>query len=77
MKLYDVSLGIVKRMGKVNKGSISDRFIAASIEGASVTIKLKQVSSKTVNITISARKFMFPRQEMAGGILYQISEQLK
>lgn len=76
-KLYDVSLDVLRRTGKINKENSSEGIIVANADGATVTVKFRQISSKTTQVTISARKFMLPRFETANGILYQISEQIK
>lgn len=75
--LYDVSLDVLKRLGKINKQNSSKGIIVAQADGADVTVRLKQLSSKSTQITVSARKYLLPRPETANGILYQISEQLK
>jgi uncharacterized protein involved in outer membrane biogenesis len=74
---YGVSLDVLKQMGKVSKEDKTQGLINAEVNGASVTLKLKQVSAKATQITVSARKYMLPKQEIANGVLYQISEKIK
>jgi hypothetical protein len=37
---------------------------------------LRRISDGKTEITISARRFMFPQMEIAAGILYQIVDKL-
>lgn len=76
-KLFEVSLAVLKRIGKVNKEDRLQGIIEAKVREADITVKLKPVSAGTSHIIILARKHMLPKPEIAGGILYQISEQLK
>lgn len=75
-KLYDISLGVLKHSGNVDKQDKASGVISAVVGGSDVDLKLKQVSAKSTQITISARKFMLPRPEIANGILYQINEEI-
>jgi uncharacterized protein involved in outer membrane biogenesis len=76
-RLYDVSLGVLNHIGKVNKEDKAAGIIEAEVNNASVTLKLKQTSARTTQITIFARKYLLPKREIANGVLYQISERLK
>jgi uncharacterized protein involved in outer membrane biogenesis len=76
-RLYDVSLDVLKRIGKVKKGDKTARILEAEVDKSNVTVQLKQISGTTTQITISARKYLLPKREIANGVLYQISEQLK
>ena len=76
-QVYDVSVLVLKKMGKVGKEDRAGGVISAEVNKTSVTIKLKQLSPKTTQITISARKYMLPKPEVANGVMYEISEQIK
>jgi hypothetical protein len=76
-KVFDVSAAVLKKIGKVGKEDKAAGVISADVNGTGVVVKLKQVSSKTTQITISARKFMLPKPETANGVLYQISQSIK
>lgn len=75
--LYNLSLSILKNAGKVTKEDRTNSVISAEVSGASVALKLKQISSRVTQITISARKALLPKPEIAAGILYQIKEKVK
>jgi hypothetical protein len=76
-RLYDTSLSVLTRIGKVSKEDKAAGIISGQVGGASVTIKLKSLSAGKTKIAISAKKYMLPKPEIASGVLYQISEQLK
>jgi len=74
-RVYEVSLAVLKRMGKVTQQDVSKGTIQTDINGANVALKLQRAGSQT-KLTISARKYLFPKLDIAGGVLYQISEKL-
>lgn len=76
-RLYDVSLAVLSRMGKVNKEDREARTINAVVNSADVVLKLTQISQNSTKVTISARKYLLPKAEVANGVLYQINEELK
>ncbi len=74
--VYEVSLEVVGRMGKITKQDAPNGVIKANINGAWVSLQLRKKEDNKTEITISARKYMFPKPEIAGGVLYQISDKL-
>ena len=74
-RAYDVSLEVLKRMGRVSKEDPAKGAIQANINGANVSLKLQREGSRT-ELTIAARKYFLPKLDIAGGVLYQISEKL-
>jgi len=76
-KLYAVSLKVLKRAGMISKENKAGGVIQAEVSGANVTVKCIKLASRTTQIIISARKYLLPKPEIAGGILYQISEELR
>jgi hypothetical protein len=75
--VYEVSLEVVKRMGTVTKDDASNGVIKAKINGAMVALILRKGVDFKTEITISARKYMFPKLDIAGGVLYQILDKLQ
>ena len=74
--VYAVSKQVIERMGKITAHDAAKGEVRAIIHGASVSLHLqKRIDGKT-GITVSARKFMFPQPDIAGGVLYQIVEKL-
>lgn len=74
--VYKISLEVVNRMGTITKYDVSNGMIKADINGSTVALMLKKGSSDKTEITISARKFMLPELDVAGGVLYQILDKL-
>jgi hypothetical protein len=75
--VYEISLEVVKRMGTITKDDASGGVIKANINGAMVALMLRKGIDNKTEITISARKYMFPKLDIAGGVLYQILDKLQ
>ena len=76
-RAYDAGLQVIKMAGKIEKENKAGGVISAVVSGARVTFKLKKLSGKSTQVTISARKTGLPQVETASGVMYQLSEQLK
>lgn len=76
-KAYKASLAVAKQMGSVSLEDSANHVIRVSVNKARVEIKLKETTDKKVHIVVSARKFMLPKPEIAGGVLYNIADTLK
>jgi uncharacterized protein involved in outer membrane biogenesis len=74
-RVYEVSLDVLKRMGKVTQQDAAKGTIQTDINGAKVALQLQRADTRT-ELTISARKYLFPKLDIAGGVLYEISEKL-
>jgi uncharacterized protein involved in outer membrane biogenesis len=75
--LYDISSGVLRKNGKVSGENKQTGVISAEVNGSSVKLELKRINNGVTKVTVSARKFMMPKPEVASGILYQIKEKLK
>lgn len=76
-RLYQISLKVMSRAGKVNRQDDSGGLIQAEVGGVNITLRLEKVSANETKITVSARKFMLPKPETANGIVYQVREELR
>jgi hypothetical protein len=74
--LYALSLKVLDEMGDIKKKDKAAYAISAKVHGADVTAKLRLISARTTQITIGARKYLFPQHEIASGVLYEILEEL-
>lgn len=74
--VYKISFEVVKRMGTITKDDASSGAIKANINGVMVALMLRRGADNKTEITISARKYMFPKLDIAGGVLYQILDKL-
>ncbi|MBP7216595.1 MAG: hypothetical protein KBA46_04850, partial [Candidatus Omnitrophica bacterium] len=76
-KAYVVGLSALQAAGSIKKEDKAAGVISAEVKGTQVTLKLKKVSERSTQITISARKFLLPQPEVAAGVMYRISDNLK
>lgn len=75
--VYAMSLEAVKQMGRITKDDASGGVIKAKIKGATVALRLRKSADNKTEITVSARKYMLPKLDIAGGVLYQILDKLQ
>lgn len=75
--VYRTALRVAKRLGSIKSEDMALGVISATIHDADVTITINKSKPRPIQVTVSARKFMVPQQEIAGGILYQITQELK
>jgi hypothetical protein len=76
-QVYAAALDVAKKMGQVSKEDQAAGFIKFAVDGANVTIEIKPQPENKTSVDVSARKMMLPKPEIAGGVLYNISEKLK
>jgi hypothetical protein len=74
---YEKSLQVLKRQGRLGREDKARGIISATINSAQVNIKIVRKADNQVQVVVSARKYLFPKPEIAGGVLYGISEKLK
>ena len=75
--VYAASLEVLKRKGKITREDKLRGVISATINSVQVTVKIKKNAGNNTQVIISARKYLFPKPEIAGCILYGILEKLK
>lgn len=76
-KVYDEALKIIAKSGIVKKASKESGFISANVDGADVNLEFSEIGNNKTRVKASARKYFFPKPQIASGIIYQISEVLK
>ncbi len=76
-KLYEVTRGVLSTSGTITKEDQAAGIMGASVDGAMIALKLRQISDKETEITVSARKLLLPKPEIAEGIIYKISQELE
>lgn len=74
---FETALKTAREMGKNISQHKETGIIGGAIDGASVRIKLVKTEKNKTHITVSARKFFFPKPRIAGGVLYEISQNVK
>lgn len=68
---------VVRKIGEVKVENKAKGEIKAKAEGCDLTITFKKDDKGLTNVKVAARQFMLPKPEVAGGILYRISERMK
>ena len=76
-QVYQACLDFAKQKGEVKSEDKASGTVKAKINGADITIKIDKAKNHKMNVKVEARKFMIPKPEIAGGLLYQITEKLK
>ena len=76
-KVYNTILKLLQRSGQIKKEDKAGGIIKALVNGADVTVKCITLGRGTTRVTVSARKILLPKPEVASGVIYQISEALK
>ena len=74
---YDASLKLVQSIGELKTENRSKGTIQAKVDGSDVTVLVIKSNNRSTQIAVSARKYMIPRPEVAGGVLHQLTEKLK
>ncbi len=75
--VYAISLEVLKRKGRITREDKLQGVISANINSTQITVKIEKKTGSKTQVVISARKYLLPKPEIAGGILYMISEKLK
>lgn len=76
-EVYRVCLAVINDSGTIKKEDKITYEITAQAEGASISVRLEEKSPRVTQVTVSARKYLLPKPEIANGILYKITEKLK
>lgn len=76
-RVYEACLAVLKQGGSVKSEDRGSGIITGEVPGGSVTIQLEKNDGGKVKVIISVRKMMLPKLDVAGGVLYQITERLK
>lgn len=76
-KAYNAGLQAIKMVGKVKQENKAGGVINAEVSAAQVTFKLKKLSEKSTEVTISARKFGLPKAKIASAVMYRLRQELK
>lgn len=75
--VYAMSIEALQKLGKVTKEDKRRNVIKGKVQGAAIVVKFTQNDKANVGVEVSARKYMLPKPEIAGGVLHEISQRLK
>jgi hypothetical protein len=75
--VYKTCLDTLTRLGSVLSNNKDGGTITGKAQGATIKITLSRVGGAAgIRVTVSARKYLLPQPQTAGGILYQITDKL-
>ncbi|TBR17806.1 hypothetical protein EPO66_02030 [bacterium] len=74
---YEAAIKQLAKAGKIKSENKQNGIIIANVSGAGVTLRLKKIKDNKTHIVVSARKFGLPQAEIASGVIYRLSEELK
>lgn len=75
--VYAMSIEALKKLGQVSKEDKGRGSIKAKVQGADIAVELTQKDASVVHVEVSARKLLLPKPEIAGGVMYELTERLK
>lgn len=76
-KAYEAGLSILEKSGRVTEKNKEQGLIKAVVNKNDVIVKIEQITHRTTQITIAAKRLLLPKPEVAKDLLYQISENIK
>lgn len=76
-RAYQVSLNIIKPQGNITMDDEKGGWIKAVIDNYNTAVHIEQLTERTVQVTVSARKYALPKPQFARDILSRISKKLK
>ena len=74
--VYNASKKAISELGELVKESPETGVLQAKIKGCDVTVEIFAFGD-SVRVKVTAKRFLMPRHETAGGLLYLISQKLQ
>ncbi len=75
--VFSTSLDVLGKKGKVTRQDQAQGVIRAKVDGADVTVEVSQGEGNQTELKVTARKYLLPKPEIAGGVVYEIEQRLK
>ncbi len=75
--VYEACVTTLRKVGEVSKENKDDGIIKGKAGDCSISIELTKTKNGKPQIKVSARKLLLPKQKIAGGILHEITQNLK
>ena len=75
--VFEKALEAFGRLGKVTSQQKERGVIKAKVQGADVVLAISQTDQVTVHVEVSARKYLMPKPQIAGGVIHELSRLLK
>jgi hypothetical protein len=75
--VFNATLEVFKQKGEVKSQDKNAGTIKGKYNGADVTVQIEKGETKKTKAVVSARQFMIPKPDIAGGFIYQLQQILK
>ncbi len=75
--VYETCITTIREVGEVGKEDREHWVIKGKASGCSIKIKLKKTEHGKIEAKVTARKLLLPKPKIAGGILHEITQNLK
>ncbi len=75
-KVFALSEKFIKERGLLKKSEKATGSIVGQVDNHDLKFTLEKLPGGKTRLTVSAHRFLLPRREFAGGVLYQISQGL-
>ncbi|KHE91829.1 MAG: DUF3568 family protein [Candidatus Scalindua rubra] len=72
--VYDACIATLRKLGEVSK---ENGIIKGKASGCSISIELTKTKQDKTQVKVSGRKLFWPKPKIAGGILHEITQNLK
>lgn len=75
--VYEACVTALMKVGEVSKENKEKEIIEGKASGCSISIELTKTKHGKTQVKVSARKLFWPKPKIAGGILHEITQNLK
>ena len=76
-RVYQTTVSLLQNIGLIKNEDKAMGTIKATVQGCDLNVKIETTYEHKTKVTVSARQLMIPKEEVAAGILYQITDKLK
>ena len=76
-KAFNTSVSVLNELGSISIENKTRGAIDGETNSCQVSIRVSKADNSQTIITVSARKYLMPRPEVAAGLLYEIEQKLK
>ena len=75
--VYETCITTIREVGEVSKEDREHWIVKGKASGCRINIKLKKTEHGKTETKVTARKLLLPKPKIAGGILHEITQNLK
>ena len=75
--VYEACVATLRKLGEVSRENKENGIIKGKASGCSISIELTKTKHEKIQVKVSARKLLWPKPKIAGGILHEITQNLK